>query len=405
MIRPAIWLLLLVVCGSRLTAAEISRAQVERLLAGAEGSKGSAAALDSRCHAFQRQHSGDPRADYLCGLALLRQRRYAQAMPYLDRYLAAEPDDLAAARTHIWVRLQLRQFAPALEVCTQLIERCPQQPGDQAWEETARFAGTVLAYLESARPESGGDAAAKAALKHRMLKALSGNYLEEFDAGRQAVLEQIAELRQRDQQRAEQERQTLEQRKQELAVAADENRTEILGAEKSKQAGSEMLRRAQRKFGLAQHQAASLQVDRGRIAAQAVAVQARMVEMQRSLRDNGRGNVIVSQADALILNNLAITLAALNKQLFDIDRQLAALGQDAAQLIGEAEQGSRSVEGGQAAIERAEKHAEALEKQARQLERQTPRGSNATAAQQRLLSRYFESPVESEKRRVLTWFD
>jgi len=393
----------------RIAGAAEPRAYVERMFA-AERSKAGQAAASAAYAGLQKSAPNDPRVDYACALALVRQQRTAQALPYVERYLAAVPADVQARQMKIYLHLQAREIDAALDACGTIAEQLPKVPtNDPEWSEAASFLGVVVGYLEQAYVETSGKGDSRLRQKNDLLAVLPAQWLEELDAGRLQVANRLAELQSA--QTAKQDRVVAEreQKKEMVETTIDQRKTEIAINDERRQSNAETVRDAQRQLTLIQGQLNSLLADRSVLAAQLLVAQARFLEMQERLTEvSGNTRVPVqniSIGDAALFNNLGLSLAALSKQMFDLDRRILTLRGQAAELMTKAQQSGQVVAESQQAIAEAESRTQSLEKQAQRLEQAKQPGAPRMTAQMRSLATYLPSPLEREQGRVLAWFD
>jgi hypothetical protein len=407
--RKLLVLLVVVVSLGRMAGAGEPRAYVERMFA-AERSKAGQAAASAAYAELRKAAPADPRADYACALALVRQQRVPQAHGYLDRYLAAVPADVQARQMKIYLHLQAREIDAALAACRTIAEQLPKVPtNDPEWSEAARFLGVVVGYLEQAYVETSGKGDSRLQQKNDLLAVLPAQWLEELDAGRLQVANRLAELQSA--QTAKQDRVVAEreQKKEMVETTIDQRKTEIAFNDQQLQANAETVRDAQRQLTVIQGQLNSLLADRSVLAAQLLVAQARFLEMQERLTEvSGNTRVPVqniSIADAAIFNNLGLSLAALSKQMFNLDRRILTLRGQAAELMTKAQQSGQVVAESQQAIAASESRTQSLEKQALRLDQAKQPAARRMTAQMRSLATYLPSPLEREQGRVLAWFD
>ncbi len=386
-------------------AAETLRDAVANLFAKAKHSAPSDVnAVRAEYHRLKQAAPKDSRIDYAYALALLEQHHYATALPLIKHQLDRQPEDLSARKASIWAQLQIRRYGSALDECVQLSELFPKgQPGQGEWQEAARFLGTVFGYFDLVKTEVGGDAKTKSARKNQVLAAIGASYLEPYDEGRQLVIDRLGELKTQQQTKADLAAAKHDEQQDLTVDALEDNRTRIADNRQSIQSATETYRDAERQLTVIRGQLASLRTDRMRVSAQIAFVQSQIMALQQP-NQNSRTQTsnVVTRAN---LNNLAFTLAGLNKQAFDMDRRLLGLQTQAQQISVQGAQSGQSVVESQAAIERAAKRAEALEKQVQRLEHDKPTAGGVLTAQMRSLTTYLPFPFEEQQARVLGWFD
>jgi chromosome segregation ATPase len=369
-------------------------------LAGPNGT-GALATVQKQYAQLRKTLPNDPRADYAYALALVGLNRAGDALPLLERYVAQQPDDLAAARTRIWTELQLRRNAAALEHCVGLAERlaASKQPA-AALDDTARFLGTAIGYLDL---QVGGDEKTRQAGKNRILAQVGKRQLEAFDEGRNVVLQRVAELQTDQQVRDDRELAKRTAKQSQTTTALDQSRQHMAKSDEIVQSGAESVRDAERQISVIRAQLASLQTDRTVLTNQIFVAQARLTDLQSRGQTQG-GQARFSLDTSALLTNAAVTLAALNRQAFDMDSRMLALQTRAGELAQQGNQGSQSIAGGEESLRKAEKKANALEKQLLQLEREKAKRAAKLTPQMRMLKNYLPNPFAAERDRVAGWF-
>ena len=404
--RNPLAILILIVLIGRMAVALEPRAQVERMFT-ADRTKAGLAAASAAYAELRKAAPDDPRADYACALALVRQQRVPQAHEYLDRYLAAVPADVQARQMKVYLHLQAREIEAALTACRTIAAQLPKLPtNDPEWREAANFLGVVVGYLENAYVETSGKGDARQEQKNQLLAALPPQWLEPFDAGRLQVSGRLSELQAGQAAKVDQVLAQREQKKEMVETTIDQRKSEIAFNDEQLQSNAETVRDSQRQLTVIQGQLNSLLADRNVLAAQLRVAQGRFTEMQQRFTDvSGNVRGVISPTDAAILNNLGIALAGLSKQMYDIDRRILTLRSQAGQLMAKARQSGQVVAESQQAIAEAETRTQSLEKQAQRLEQAKPPAAPRMTAQMRSLATYLPSPLKREQDRVLAWFD
>jgi len=407
--RNPLAILILIVLIGRMAVALEPRAQVERMFT-ADRTKAGLAAASAAYAELRKAAPDDPRADYACALALVRQQRVPQAHEYLDRYLAAVPADIQARQMKVYLHLQDREIEAALTACRTIAAQLPKLPtNDPEWREAANFLGVVVGYLENAYVETSGKGDARQEQKNQLLAALPPQWLEPFDAGRLQVSGRLSELQAGQAAKVDQVLAQREQKKEMVETTIDQRKSEIAFNDEQLQSNAETVRDSQRQLTVIRGQLNSLLADRNVLAAQLTVAQARFTEIQQRMNDaatnTGGGQARFSVGDAAVLNNLGIALAGLSKQMYDIDRRILTLRSQAGQLMAKARQSGQVVAESQQAIAEAETRTQSLEKQAQRLEQAKPPAAPRMTAQMRSLATYLPSPLKREQDRVLAWFD
>ncbi|HEX3728137.1 MAG TPA: hypothetical protein VHV08_17920 [Pirellulales bacterium] len=161
-----------------------------------------------------------------------------------------------------------------------------------------------------------------------------------------------------------------------------------------------------------QIQLASLQKDRVGIAAKVITTQALITQIQTDFYNSTTSANTASTyspfstmpyTSLVQINAYGLSLAALNKQAFEMDRKILALQARAAQLGGKGQEQTRNIVEGQVTVRQAEQHAKYAE---RKLRRPPPASARAAALLTRMtsFSTYASFPYDEEKQRILGWF-
>lgn len=372
------------------------------------------AAARRQYEALERDFSTSAGLDYSYALVLINQHRYADALPLVERYLARYPNDEDAIRVKLWVRLQTRRYGSALDDAVDLSRRIAEHQAATVERQTipAQFLGTVLGYLELVRPEAVDESVRKNA-KSEILEALSAQYLDAFDQGRQSVADRLTALK--DDQLAKQQRtaQRLAVRREALSTAQEDDRQTIAFNQDKMESSTAELHDTQRKLKVLRHQLATLAQDRAQVTAQIIAVQTQLTQLSaewtndETQRDAARRFGVIPESMDLTeyaqFVTLSTTLFSLNRQALRLDQRIAAMQSEANQLGATFNRAAQATAESQAAIKKAGRRAKVLQGQARRLDKQKPKSRGLTAEMKRL-STYLPFPFEEEKRRVLGWF-
>jgi hypothetical protein len=399
------------------------KSQVARLFdSGTKNTPPAVAAAKSQFEALQRVAPKGSRLGYAYGVVLANQHKYREALPLIARYLEANPSDLEARHVKIWILVQDRKYSDAMEGLVDLSRQLQADPGD-SHASAARFIGTMMGYLELARPGV-VETDRKSAWKDTILFSLKEDDVPAFEEGRNAVAARFMELQST--RRAVQEKVTAaeEERKKQTEAALEDDKTKIATQEQAMQSNLEQLSEAQREFNLVQQQLNSLNADRMRLSAQISLVQSQLWQLTTPTATSVVNDQRTpgSTAPTVVTQNttynsmsmtqmaqaraLSFSLASLNKQAFDMDRQLLALRQRAEVLSGTGERESQSLAQREAAVRQAAKHARIVEKKLqREASSPTKTSSGALTSQMTALSTYSSFPYEQEKKRVLGWFE
>lgn len=140
----------------------------------------------------------DTRPDYALALVLIKQYRYAEAAPVLDRIIKADPKHTRAREARVWISLLLRKYPEAIfeleDLGKQLAAAPPSDP-DEA-RDAALFLGRMYGFLEG--PVASHDVKIRAddlrASQNRFVDRLPTAAREALDAGREEVVAQFLSL-------------------------------------------------------------------------------------------------------------------------------------------------------------------------------------------------------------------
>jgi hypothetical protein len=420
------WLLcVLVLVGSAAACAAGSAADARRELAAMFGAglKNTPPAIaEARQHAARLRdaHPGDARIYYAYGLVLANQRRYGDALTLISRYLQAQPDDAGALGVKLWVELQDKRFDAALETAAALAEHLPPPRNAQeqaAGSQIAKLLGSVFGYLELTRPGSVGEQQL-GQQKNALVARLGETYLSAFDEGRQRVGAELSGMEAQRDARLKRAQEIVDARKQQTETALSQSRERVEAQRATIQSSAEQLQDAQRELAVIQNQLATLANDRTQLAAQIATVQASLQALDsttyssktttegtgRNLYETRRTDVKISYENYVQAAALAVTLAGLNQQAFDLDRQILDLQTRAAQLGGKGQREAQTLAQSQAIATDAAKRAGRLEKQLARVESSVRPRPAAPSGRMTVFSTYVPLPYQQESERVLGWF-
>jgi hypothetical protein len=405
---------------------------------GAKSTPPAVAEARKQHESLKREHTKSARLDYAFALVLVNQHRYRDALPLVVGYLEANPNDLAARRTKIWIELQERQYSVAMDDCASLADLLPRPPvrnADKELADSARFLGTVFGYLELIKTNV-VDVQQRTDCKTRVLTSL-GDTTAAFDEGRGLVVERLAALEQQRHATREQTATQLKKEREQFESELDEQRSNAAAEHETAQSSGEQLRESQRELSVIEQQLTTLNQYRARLSAQMIALQAQMIQLAESL---GYPNPFLALTGANVaqlpgqqpptlqqlrggpsavaptlnpawtnfrdprVTSGMLSLVSLNKQAFDIDRQIVTLANRAAELNGKQQKQVADLERSEQAADRAAQRAKAVERQLeRQSDRPAPAGGTLTG-KMAALATYAPFPYEREKKRVLGWF-
>ena len=425
--------LLLTTVFARLLAARELNSEVDSLFQlGMKNTPSAVAAAESHYERLKRDNPRDRRIDYAYAVVLVNQHKYLESIDLLTGLHQGSKPDIAASRAKVWALVQGRRISDALQEMVTLSQSLADS-GDRdlagkSNNETARFIGAMFGYLELVRPGT-VDTDLRSKYRSLVLENLGDRYTPMFDAGRADVAERLAVL--------QSDRKLAQERKAESHTARlerdkatlDDDLGEIASKEEAKQWHLESMRDAQRELNIVNTQLVSLRVDRTRLTAQIVTVQALISESTRRTtvlpnavidrRIPGTPELDVSTTRTRTTTTtagptspefaqvaaLAVALGRLNKQAFDMDRRLLSLQQRSAELSDRSLRDADELDRHDAAAQRTAKRAKALEKKINR-ESAAPRASTpALNSQMTALSTYLPFPYEQERKRVLAWFE
>jgi hypothetical protein len=440
-----------------LVAAELRAELAELFALGLKNTAPEVAAAKSQYARIKTARPRDARIDYAYALVLLNQRRYADAVPLLEKYTSAKPDDRQAARVHLWALLQARRYAAALAGAVDFASTLPRQTARQQAPDgdDLRYLGNLFGYLDAVRPPT-LDVNDKAERTNELLALLGDARLPTFDEGRREVAERFAAMKHEIQ--AAVERRAHESQEQRRALAGDftDTQAEIARGADAMDESRQQLRDVGRSASVLQHELSSLLQERARLGSQIVFVQAQISALQAlrhktaidpSFNDPNRGqsdafffdatgkrvkmvpgeeftdltgrtfrvlpgeyysttSTRLRTEDRLQGSLLGQQLAALNMHAVSMDKRILGLQAELQNAVGRGQMSSNSLAESQADVRQAERRAAALEMQLRRLEAQgsKPVSSAVASAEMKRLSTYLPLPYDAEAKRVLAWF-
>ncbi|HEV3024391.1 MAG TPA: hypothetical protein VGX76_18070 [Pirellulales bacterium] len=370
----------------------------------------------SQFEQLKRAAPSDARIDYAYGVALVNQHRYHDAVPFLARYVKTGKAEPHARCALIWAQVQDRRNLDALQQAVALAQRFPRgadvQP-EGKFQDAADFLGAIIGFMESARPAA-VDAQVRNESVNQVLEGLGETYIPAFDNARLAVAKRLAALRaQRD---AEQQRLAAKQenQNQQAKTTLDEERKRLAAGDDVAQSSTEKLRAAQRESAQMQRELSALNEDRARLGARITTIEAAISALQTPRVDDRTfaGGTAPVRTDFLNpsdprwlqIQALAVSLAPLNKQAFEIDRKILGYRTRIAELESSGQQEMRTLVRSDAESRESKRRAQKAE---RQLDRRdklsNPRASILTE-KMTTLSSYLAFPYVQERRRVLAWF-
>ncbi|MDA0658619.1 MAG: hypothetical protein O2931_09410 [Planctomycetota bacterium] len=156
-------------------------------------------------------------------IALVKQRRYDEALQWLGKPSDVHPHDILRGRTHVWILAATRKYEPAQVRLAELLAALPTDPID-TWSPAERglllFAGRLTGYLLGPAATDASQRMYDQTLAPTVTN-LPADAKAQFDLARQSVLDQYEELRKQ----VEDLRQ-LERQRQEESKAQEKERIE-----------------------------------------------------------------------------------------------------------------------------------------------------------------------------------
>jgi len=417
-ILPSCW------CGQGIAASPKKaspRAGIEKLFALGEKSTPSAvAAAKEQYEQLKRNSAKDSRIDYAFVLVLINQHKYREAAPLLSGHLSAKKPDSSMYCVKIWAAVQDRKAITAIDDMVALSRQFPRsaaaQP-DAAFLEVASFLGAMFGYLDLVRPE-GLDPKVKSQRRNEILANIGNKYLPAFDEGRDMVRDRLAEMQAERNAKQDEVVAAAEKRRDQDESALENARTAFAEQQDTAKSSADNVREAQRELNVIQQQLTTLSQDRTRLSGQIISAQAQLAAIQStsnlvderinrspqnlSLPPIYGGNRI-NPVGAAMANALALTLASLNKQAYNVDRQMLTLQGRATELMAKGAKESNTVAQSEEVARKASKQAKAIEKKLRRPETAT-KTRVAMTPKITSLSTYIPFPYEEERERVLSWF-
>ncbi len=414
-VRSSIMACVMLAASAASLAADELRDAVERFLAtGAIASAPNLSDAESQYLRLRARMLADGRLEYACAMVLLNQRKYANAVSLLARQVAQHPTDLEAGCWYVWALVQARRYRDALAAAEQIGLRIAD--ADLAPEATRQKAalmlGKIFGYFERVRP-SGLASEEITQVKNPLLARLPAPLIQLLDEGAALTATRFDELLAARQQKLVERITATEAAREKVAQALESQVERTAHSETERDAKAEEAGDAARQWSLLQRQTASLSRDRAHIAAEMMVLQALMANLNQNIEAGAVGSGTVSvpiQARAVSVDNaaraqqLALQLASLNKQAFDIDRKLLEYGKQAEALRATGEARGEEARRNEAQRQEAARRAELLDKRLRQLERDKPATTGLVTTQMRNLSTYLPFDYEGECVRVLGWF-
>lgn len=408
---------------SLLRGAEL-RARVARLLdLRTENNQAAVAAARELYAQLKRAAPNDPRIDYAYGMVLMDQGRPREALPLISIYVDGEQDDLVPAVIKALSLMENRRYAEGLTEAVAVADRFPKSDGkseDDEPAEVARLLGTLIG-LHSVR-STAAETKARVQATNQILNRLGDAYIVRFDEGRRHIIDHFNELRQTRQSKLDHQFQAKADQQNQLAAAADRSRIDVATTQQDLDAGGEAVKNAQRELTLLDQQMSLLAQDRHRLGMQITTLECQIVSIVAPVSTTETRNFAfgtnpvlesVTQSTTRSVNagryfqaqGLAMSLAVLKKQAFDMDKRILSLRARAAQVAGEGHERLKSLATSEAGLRQAHKRTASLETQARRAKAKPSTPPRLLTAEMQRLSTYLPSLYEEESKRVLLWFD
>jgi hypothetical protein len=379
--------------------------------AGTKNTPPAVAAASQQYRALKAAARDDVRVDYAYAVVLANQRKYAEAIPLLMRYIKAQPADVGAISTIAWVFVQEKRPADALAACGAFGRRIPNDLPAQPKPELAAAAelvGGLFAYLEIVRPDT-VDARSLAARKNEVVARLSEGYLQAFDRGRVVVTARLDALEAEHGEKQKQAEELARQRQDRTRSLLDESKQKAAVETKALQASTTQLQDAQRELALIQQQLSTSARDREQLAAQIITLETQFQQLNQSTQNNPatrRSTTTRNTIDAgayAQASSIAVTLAGLNKQVFELDNKILGMQSRAAELTARLRVEGQSRAESMAIANKELKRAGTLEKQVARTKVAAPRAF-VPVGRAASIATYVAFPYAQERDRVLGWF-
>ncbi len=364
---------------------------------------------------WKRQHPDDLRIDYAFGIVLANQRRYSDGRRLIGRYLSTRPDDLVAQRIKLWCEIEDGQCTSALESIALIGKMLALPDGDNPSPDqivTARYIGVCFAFIKNIQP-NGLDEHAFAEQKRALLGNFNEEYILAFDDGVNLVTSELEELKASRVARLKRAEEAADEKSKSITTDLNTSVEKIEAQRNTIQSSTEQVRDAQRELGVIRQQLASLGQDRVRLSAQIITLQTQINILQQGAvvdrRIPGDQRPVVPRTEVDLAKivqaqTLSLSLAALNKQAFDMDRLILSLQTRGAELSGTSQAEFKKLSESRAAAEKAAKKAEKLSKQLERQEAESLKQPPRLTGRMTRFSTYAPLPYEEESQRVLGWF-
>jgi hypothetical protein len=361
----------------------------------------------------------DGRAGYAYVLALIKQRRYAEAAEKVDQLVARDGKNVAAWRAKIWLAMLTKRYAEALADMAKLADLLATQvkaPGqDELCTMAAGEMGTACGFLDGPA-EAALAVAQRNAQRDKILARLDPPRKDAFESSRRRVLNLHASyLTQQDdaakkakQEASERREETLKELKSQRDRIAEE-RAQVDEQGEKLQAG---LRYEHEKLAAAERplvaEMAGLQTALKGTLAQRRDVERAIVALEEMLArekdPSWRERMLLdSQRLQLQRSGILARLTELQRQVAVVNTRLAQVRAQRAATQAGFEDGLRRAGQELEDLERQEKVTAATEAKTRQAKGDTRRASSL-ATRAAAFTTYAPFPLEEEKLRLLGSF-
>lgn len=398
---------------------ELSTALSSLFELGTEATTSAIASARNQYERLKRSYPEDRRIDYAYGVVLIGQHKYRDAVPLISGYLETGKSEPHAYCAKIWAQLQAREYGGLLNEAVTLSDRFPKGSRlhpEAAYHEAAEFLGAVFGYLELLRAGA-VDPQLRLERKNRVLGRLGPAYTLAFDQGRASVGQQVAEFQAQREAEIREVTAKVEKRKDQAKSALDVDRNRLLAEEGTQQSSVEQLRNAQRQLNQIQRELSTLNQERIQVGARIALVQAQInAILVPTFRDDrtrfptGAALILEYQPakpyDPRVVqaNALAVALAVLSKQAFEMDRWILEYQTRAAILNGKGEETTLTLAQSEADAMAIQKRSKSAEYQLKRLEKPARARSGVLSEKMAMLSTYAPFPYAQERQRVLGWF-
>ena len=178
---------------------EVSRKELSKLFElGWQPGPEAPAQADAFFDDLAKSSKFDARVKYAYVLVRIKQRKFPDALKLVREVLSAEPKNMHAWQTQIWLEVLKKDFGQALldmDKMTELFSADENADADQeeTYRDAAEFCGRVFGYLDGPAASSSNEAT-RGALRKKIVARLTAARKTAFDEGRDEVTQKYLEL-------------------------------------------------------------------------------------------------------------------------------------------------------------------------------------------------------------------